>query len=907
MRSLLAHVRAFIRGVRRPSALDRDMSDEMRFHIEMEAERLQRRGLTADEAARQAAIAFGGVEKYRGAGRDSLGLTWTRGLSTDLKLGTRMLRKYPGLTAVALFALSLAIGAGSAYLEFVNDLLHGTLPFPDAERIVGIQMWDRQSGNPEHRVTAEFETWQSELKSFEELAAWRPFERTLVTADGHAEPADGVEITASAFRIASVPPILGRPLVEDDLRPGAPPVALIGYDLWTARFGSNSGVIGQTIRLGQGQYTLVGVMPKGFGLPSTHSLWLPLQLSDAVVARREGPPTRIFGKLAPGVAISTAQAELDANAARAAADFPATHRYLNPVVKPYVESLWSAVEDATMQMTVFYTANVFFIGLLALCGANIATLVFARTATRETEISVRTALGASRARIAGQLFAEALVLSSLAAAIGLVFGSYTLQWVKAVVVAGMGEPLMFWWNDELAPVTIAYAALLALFAAAIIGVIPALKATGPKVQERLKQSTGSTSSGLKFGGVWTGVIVTQVGVTVVFLAIVSLLAWSAYVSGGGKRKQTFPASEYVAARLFLDGVAGRSSTDPLQDRTGYERQFRSTFDELERRLQAEPAIAGVTYGKRLPGMNGEFLQMDIDGLPAPAGQRAHDIRMTSVAPNYFETFSAAIVSGRTFSAGDLAPGRQVAIVDRTFMKRIFNGRDAVGHQLRVAGVDGKDPGDWIEIVGVVADLTDDTNKKPGEAMLYLPAAPEALRPFFMGLHARTNVPAAISRLRVIANDVDPTLRVIEVVPLDQISESDRVALDFFTRLLGGISIVAMVLAAAGVYALMAFTVSRRTAEIGIRVALGANPRRIVLATFSSAFTKILLGILAGAVPAVAIAIGLGPEVSPTSGTNVTIVTCLFATMTVVVITGLACVVPARRALRIQPTDALKSE
>jgi predicted permease len=905
MRSLLAHLRAFWRGVRHPSRLDRDMNDEMRFHIEMETERLQGRGLSADEAGRQAALAFGGVEKYRGAGLDALGLSWTRGLSTDLKLGTRMLKKHPGLTAVALFALSLAIGAGSAYLEFINDLMHGRLPFPDADRIVGIQMWDRQSGNPEHRVTADFVSWRSTLRSFDDLAAYRRIEPTLVMPDGRTESVLAAEITPSAFRIARVPPLVGRPLVEEDARPGAPPVVVIGYDLWTRAMGSDANVIGQAVRIGRQRYTIVGVMPEGFGLPIYHSLWMPLPFSDVPPAHREGPATRIFGKLAPGIAISTAQAELDAAAARAAADFPATHRYLNPVVKLYVESLWSAVEDSTMQTTVFYVANVFFIGLLALCGANIATLVFARTATRETEISVRTALGASRARIAGQLFAEALVLSSVAAILGLTFGVYALKWVKGVVTAGMGEPMMFWWNDQLAPATIVYAAALAVFAAIIIGVIPALKATGPKVQERLKQSTGATSSGLKFGGVWTGVIVTQVGVTVVFLAIVAILAWSAYVTGGGKRRLNLPADQYVSARLFLEERP--VTADPQRDRADYERQFRTTYAELSRRLAAEPAVAGVTYGRRLPGMNGEFKQMDIDGVPAPAGQKAHDIRFTSVAPNYFETFGVSAISGRTFSDGDLNEGRNVAVVDRTFVRRILNGQDALGRQLRMAAAEGAEPGPWIEIVGVVSDLTDDTNKKAGEAMLYLPAAPETVRPFYLGIRARASMPAAISSLRLIANEVDPTLRVIEVLPLDQISESDRVALDFFARLLGGISIVAMVLAVAGVYALMTFTVSRRTAEIGIRVALGANPRRIVWTTFSSALGKIVLGIVAGSVPAAMIAISLGPEVSPSAGTMVSVVTCAFATVTVMVMTALACVVPARRAVRIQPTDALKAE
>lgn len=900
MQSLWAYLRSFWSGVRRPSQLDADMNDEMRFHIEMETKRFQQRGFSADEAARQAALAFGGVEKYRGAGRDALGLTWTRGFSSDLKLGTRMLRKYPGLTAVALFALSLAIGAGAAYLEFLNDLMHGKLPFPDADRIVGIQMWDQQSGDPEHRVTTQFVDWRSSLRSFEDLAAYRALDRTLITDDGRAEPVTGVEMTASAFRIARVPPLLGRPLVDDDERPGAPAVAVIGYDLWTSRFGSDQSVIGRSIRLGRARHTIVGVMPKGFGLPVHDSLWVPLPLDHAIVGRRQGPITKIFGKLAPGATISTAQAELDAATSRAQNDFPATDRYLRPLVKPYVESLWSAVPDSTMQTTVFYSANIFFVGLLALCGANIATLVFARTATRETEISVRTALGASRARIAGQLFAEALVLSSIAAVTGLTVGVFALKWVKGVVVAGSEEPLMFWWNDQLSPLTIVYAAALAVFAAVIIGVTPAMKATSARIQDRLKQSIGAASGALKFGGVWTGIIVTQVAVTVIFLAIVGVLGWSAYVTGGGERERHFPVTEYLSTRLFLD----RTPEEIAADKGGeqYRAQMSKTFVELSRRLEAEPAIASVTYGTRVPGMKFLYTPIEVDGITR-ADQTF--IRTARVAANYLDVFQAPLLSGRMFTAAD--EGRNVAIVDRSFVRHVLNGQDAIGRQVRDAGRDGKQPGPWLEIVGVVADLTDDTNKTTTDSILVTPAAADAIGPLYLVVHARSNIAAVQSRVRVIAGDVDPALRLDEVKTLDNVGDADRVALDFFARLLTGISIVAIVLATAGVYALMAFTVSRRTAEIGIRVALGADPRRIVISTFSKNLAKVSIGLIAGTIPAAAIAISLGPEVSPISGYQLSAMICVSATLTVALMTALACVAPARRALRIQPTDALKSE
>ena len=913
VRGLLALLRSHWRALRSPARVDADMHDEMRLHIEMDAERRMRQGLDAGEARRQAVLAFGGIETWRGASRDALGFTWMRGLSIDLKLGSRMLAKYPGLTIVAVFALSLAIGAGAGYLEFINDLMHGKLPLADAERIVGIQNWDQETGKTEHRSTADFVAWRGALRSFEDLAAYRQIERNLITGDGRVEPVRGVEISAAAFRIARVPPLLGRALVADDERPGAAPVAVIGQNVWMSRFDGEKSAIGRTVRLGNDVYTVVGVMPEGFGLPISHSLWIPLALNAPSYARRDGPPIRIFGKLASGIELSAAQAELTSMALRNASEFPHTDRFIRPIVKPYVESLWSALEDSKMQTMVFYSANVLFLGLLVLCGANVATLVFARTVSRDAEISIRTALGASRARIAGQFFAEALVLCAIAMACGLGFASFALQWVKHTVTVAQGRPLMFWWNDDLSLATFVYAAVLAIVAALIIGVTPALKATGRRVQDRLKHAAGASSASLKFGGVWTVVIVMQVAVTVVFVAIVGILGWAAYVSNGGERPRYFPDTDYVGMQLVFERAP--------------DLRVRAIYQELERRLVAEPGIAGVTYAGRLPGTNQEETRIEVDNGSGAAeagvvkrsdgsviddegdggddGANGRRVRFARVGVNFVETFQAPMIAGRGFTEADLTPGRQVAIVDGTFVRLVLGGRHAIGRRVRDAERNGKPAGPWIEIIGVVRDLTDETGKPAGDAVMYRPTPPEAVPSLHVAVHTKGNPSAVMSRIRIVANEVDPTLRLIEMHTLDNVGESDRLALDFFARLMGGISAVALLLATAGVYALMSFTVARRTPEIGIRLALGASPGRIMRSTFTRALAQVGLGLLIGSIPALALLVNLGPEVAPVAGNHTAMVTCVAATCFVAVVTTLACVMPARRALLVQPTYALK--
>lgn len=925
MHRLLARARSFWRTLRHADRLDGDMEAEMQHHLDLEAERLVReRGLAPGEARRQAAIAFGGVAQYTESGRDVLGVARVRGLSLDVRLGLRMLVRHPGLTIVALLALSIVIGAGAAYLEFLNDVFRPTLPFADGHRIVGIQHWDAETGKAEDRALHDFVSWRGQLRAFDTLGAYRPLDRTLITADDAAEATRGAAISASAFRMLGIPPLLGRPLLEDDERPNAPPVALLGFDLWQARFASDPHIVGQTIRLGRAMHTVVGVMPAGFGFPVSHSLWVPLGVNDPDYPRRAGPPIKIFGRLAPDVSIASAQAELDAVASRAADAFPDTHRHLRPRVLPYVESLWSAEPEARLQRLALYGFNLVFVGLLGVCGANIAALVFARTATRGAEISVRSALGASRARIAAQLFIEALVLALAAAAIGLLVADAGLHWVKATFIAAQETPAMFWWNDQLSLETLAYAGALALLTAAIVGLIPAFNATGARLQEQLRHAAAG-ASGVRLGRTWTGVIVAQVALTVIFLCIVSALAWDLLARRGGARETTFLAERYLSARLDLDRL-DREDAPPLArngDRPSGERgderaraaaqadasfrdRFRAACRELERRLAAEPGITAVTYGTRLPGTNQQELRIEVDGMPAPASSSAGLwVGTADVDMDLFDTFGAPIVAGRSFRLADLEEERPVVIVDQAFVRHALAGQEAIGRRVREAGTNGATPGPWLEIVGVVKDLTVAAHTLAEDAVLYRPAAPGSSSPVQLAVRTSASSTLLAPRLRHLAAAVDPSLRLYDVKTLDQAGLADRLGLLFFTRMLAGISAIALLLSTAGVYALMSFTVARRTPEIGIRVALGAPPRRILADTFSRALAQVGLGVLAGSVPgSLLVTFGLA-EAADGAGVLMALAVIAVVALFMAGVTMLACAGPARRALRIEPTAALK--
>jgi putative ABC transport system permease protein len=916
---VFARIRTYWRGLVRPTELDADMASEMRFHIDMETERLERQGLEPTEARRQAALRFGGIEAHRGAARDALGFTPARGLSVDVKLGLRMLARSPGLTAVALFALTLAIGAGTAYLEFTRDMLHGHMPFPGGDRVVGIVNWDQQTGRPEHRAAYELTQWRGRLATLDEIGGYRLLNRNLITEDGRAEPVRGVAISVAAFRITGTPPLVGRVLDANDERPGAPPVVVLGHDVFSGRFGSDPSVVGRDVRLGADAYTVVGVMPPGFSFPGNHSLWVPLRMPESEQAPLAGGELRLFGRIAPDATLGQAQAEVTASALQLAEAHPGTHRHLRPQVKTFVASRWSAVEDATIQTIVLHATNLFFLGLLALCGANVATLVFARTATRDGEISIRTALGASRARIVGQLFVEALVLSLMAAAAGLAFAYYGLLWAKQVIAAGQRAPVWFWWHDSLSPEAILYALVLAVLAALMVGVVPALKATGPRVQDRLKHASGGSAAGLSFGGVWTAVIVMQAGVTVVFLSLVVTLAWGLFFNNAGDRQLTIPGDEFVVARVNVDRDVVPGAPDPDREQQ-HRRELRGLYERLAERLAAEPGVAGVGYGSRLPGMNHLSLPIELEGGEAAGADGGLLVRSASISPDLLPTLGARLTAGRAFTAADAAPGRHVAIVDRTFVRTVLGGGPAIGRRIRPVSAtreaaDGRsyaldraaadDRGPWLEIVGVVEDLTADVHKHAGDAVVYRPVFADAAWPLYLAVRASGLAPV-MWRLRVLATEVDPSLRLDELQTLADVKAADRVAIDFFLRLLAGIGAVALVLAAAGIYALMSFTVARRTTEIGIRLALGADPRRIVFATFARAMAQVGAGVALGSVPAAAIAAGLGPELNVSATPLTAGLICAVAAGTMLAVTALACVAPARRALGIQPVETLKA-
>jgi putative ABC transport system permease protein len=515
---LIARIQSLWRGTLQTRRVNAELQEEFRHHIELRAADHVRAGMSAAAAARKARAEFGSTEDHVEKARSARGLAWFDEMRIswiDLKLGGRMIVKYPVLTIVGGISMAFAIWVGAGTFEGIRQLVFPSIPLPESDKIVVLQNWDASANRPEFRATHDFMAWRGALRSVHDLGAYRTVTRNLEATEGLAEPVFTAEMTASAFRVLRVPPLLGRTLVEADERPDAPLVAVLGYDLWQSRFGGDSAVIGRMVRITGAPATVVGIMPKRFAFPRTQELWAPLRIDVSAYDPRQGMTIRIFGRLAPGATLEQARTELANHGKIAASDLPRTHEHLRPQLFTFAESV--QLFEGPGESVALLAGNVFVVMLLVLVCANVGLLMFARAATRETEIVVRSALGASRRRIVMQLFAEALVLGSIAAVVGLTAAGWGIRWgldlMRGELTDASGN-FAFWIDGKLSPLTFLYTALLTLLAAAIAGVLPGLLITR-NLGDRLKRATPGAGS-TQLGGIWTAVIVLQLAVTMGF-------------------------------------------------------------------------------------------------------------------------------------------------------------------------------------------------------------------------------------------------------------------------------------------------------------------------------------------------------------------------------------------------------
>ena len=828
----------------------------------------------------------------------------------DFRLGLRMLRRYPGITTVGTVAIAVAVALGSAYFEATDKFLRPRLDISGGARVVSLLEWDVAKQNVEPRAMHDFATWRAQLKTVESLGASNAFVRNLDTGDGRVEPVRGAELTANAFRLMGTPPLLGRTLLDRDERPGEPLVVVIGERVWKTRFDSDPRVVGRMVKVGTANATIVGVMPDAFAFPENHRLWLPLRVDGSTLEPRTGPRVTIFGRLTPGTSLDDAQTELGVIGARMSASSPLTHEHLRPHVTGY-GIIFAGGGEGRFFTALLTIVNGIFLLLLAIMCTNVATLVFARTATRSWEITVRSALGASRGRIIGQLFSEALVLTAVGTVVGLLLSRVALRLALGQFAAG--DNLPFWLDESLSGRTVLYAFGLALFGAGIVGILPALRVTRVNIQDMLRNESAGRS-GLRFGGFWTAVIIVQVAITVAFIPLAAGGVFEA--NRFDERADAIGADRFLAAHVAID------RDDLGVDSATHAARVRSSFDALEARLSAEPGIEAVAFADRLPVKDQLEYGFAVDTSAGAPREGLRVSPMTYVSRGYLAAFGASIIAGRDFASSEYERlGGRVLIVNEAFARHVF-GRsnraegevserakapfvaqlNPVGQRVRLLSYNadetlfGVDTAQWLEIVGVVANFGWQAPLPEDQAAMYRPTLGGDGPASNLALRVRDPVVFA-SRLRAIAAEVDPMIRLTGVQQLGTVSDDEARISWTLTAVAWLVGFMVLMLSATGIHALMSFTVARRTREIGIRAALGAHHGRLIAAIFSRAFLQIGAGIVVGSSLAALAGFGSAKQV-----------VLLVAADAIMLVVGLvACAVPVRRALRIDPMEALRAE
>jgi putative ABC transport system permease protein len=869
---------------------DRDLQRELAGHVAMAEDELRRKGHAPAEAARLARVTAGGSIQALEAMRDQRGFPWLTSSWLDFKLGLRLLARNWGLTLVGGLATALAISIAAVIFAAFDTMLWSPLPLDEGDRVVAVQVWDREAGRRRDTTRQDFDRWRDSLQSIDDLGAFQTIRRNVIAPDNSVELANVAAITANGFRIARVPALIGRPIADADAASNAAPVVVIGHDVWQRRFAGARDVIGRELRLGNDVHTVIGVMPDGFKFPLNFGYWIPLRFEGDGPLRNTGPEGAVFGRLAADATLARAHAEVSALGILPTRDAQLDAGQNRARVVPYTFAFTGDFEAGEVGLFWSLSSLALVLLLLPPC-ANIAILNYARVVTRQQEFAARHALGGSRARIVWQLFIEALVLTTAAAGAALL----VLRVVSVVVAERLqnmpgGPP--FWMSFGVSYRTLIFIAFLALVGAAVSGLVPALQATGRLA--RLGAGALASRTSMRLGATWTTLVIAQVAFSVGVLPLAAELAWGTLrtgVVGPG-----FAAEEFATARIALE--------------SGPSALFENRQRELARRLQEEPGIVGVATALQPPGEE-PWVFVDIEGRDAPTETLNGKLpgfaaRFNQVDAAFFDIYPVPAIAGRGFNEGDSAKEADAVIVNRNFAETIAPGGNALGRRFRyVRPMEGEwtfgpAANTWFEVVGVVGNLPVTTDAR----VAYHALAPGQIHPANLQLRLRGDSQGLAERLRDVVATVDPMLHVDEVRTLAEIYREHRFGDNLGAITIGAVTGSVLLLSAAGLYALMAFTVAQRRREIGIRSALGAPPMQLVAAVFRRAFWQIGAGAAVGMLAAYFT--GVYVPIEEIGGLPIPGV-LPGAAMFMLAIGVFAAFGPARRGLRIDPTEALRSE
>lgn len=800
----------------------------------------------------------------------------------DIRYAIRNLIKRPGFTLIAVLTLAIGIGANTAIFSAIHALLLKPLPFPELDRVVAI--WDKMPsrGVVHNEVTmANYLDWRAQNQSFEQLALYRWWSANLTGVDP-PERLQGFLVTANFIDVTGLKPIMGRNFTEEENQPGKDGVAIITHSLWQRRFGGDPHIINKTITVNSLQRTVIGVMPERFNFPKGAEVYAPIALTPELMRNRLSHSYYVIGSLKPGATIETAQADIDNITARLEKQYTETNVGWGATVYPIVADTVRQYDTALWVMM----GAVGFVLLIA-C-ANVANLMLARATGRQREIALRAALGASRWRIMRQLLTESLIVALVGGACGVLVGFWGLDALRA---ANPGDAARFapgWYQLGINLPVLLFTLGLSFCSGLVFGLAPAWQLSKPNLNDALKE--GSRQMSGSSHRLRSSLVVFEVALSLVLLVGAGLLVRS-FLSLLNTNPG-FDPHNLMTMNLVLPSAKYKDA----QQRAAF-------YTDLVQRVKATPGVESAAVVNYLPlgGSNSSDAYL-IEGEAEPPPGQENEGRYRASTPDYFQTMRIPIVSGRAFTEQDKAGAAPVVIVNETLARKHWPGQDAVGKRFRIFGPIDRNP--WLEVVGVVADVKHDLNL-PVTPEFYLPQAQDPWSA--MVLVARTTVdPTSLAAtLRQQVWSIDKDQPVFDLRTMQEVRSMSVTMYSFSSVMLGLFAGIALLLASIGIYGVMAFAVTQRTQEIGIRMALGARGADVLKLIVSQGMKLALLGIafgLLGAWGLTRFMAGLLVGVQATDLLTFAVVSaCLF------VAALLACYLPARRATKVDPLVALRYE
>lgn len=888
--TLWARCRSWLSGLFRRDRVERDMDEELRFHMDAYASDLIARGVSRAEAQRRARAEFGSLERAKDECRDARGISIVSSFVQDVRYGVRTWRRNPAFTVTAILTLALGIGANATIFSWVRTILLNPLPGASgADRIMTIEML-----TPSHESTEtsylDFVDFRDRLSTIESMSVAQPIAFAVGT-DTAVERVWGELLSGNGFDLLRVRPEIGRFFTgpeRDDVQ-NAHPVAVISHDYWTSHYRESDAVLGSTLRINRQDFSIIGVAPAGFHgtMPGLRfDLWVPATMYGSLTATghwmledRKTRMFRVLARLAPGVTVDGARSELTSLAGRMAELDAPTNAGMSATLVPFWQSHYGLQDRSRAPLIVLMGAS--GVVLLIVC-ANVANLLLARATSRRREFAVRIALGASRGRLVRQLLTEVLLLTVMAAASALVLAAWlsgSLRWL----LPSSALPTLLVPSIDVG--VLAFTAGVSFLAAALAGVAPAFAASRGTASAALNEGGRSGGPGVESARLRGLLVAAEVALAAVALVGAGLFLKNFYLAR--TIQPGFDPDHVTVARLNLSAAAFDAKDADVFSR------------HLRERLEALPGVTNVTYADYVPlsVSRGSWEDLQIKGY-VPGQNENMKLYRNLVAPGYFDLMKIAVVEGRDFTVQDDITRAPVMIVNREFARRFLPEGGAIGHEVHGWGR-------WFQIVGVVENSKVYRLTETAVPYFYVPIRqiyrPEMGLAFFVRTSGtgEDGVTAFMRESRA----VDPGVPIFDAMPMsDAISSSlfdERISASLLSVLAG----VAVVLAAIGLYGVMSYAVTQRTQEIGIRLTLGAQPRDVMRLVVGQGLQLTLIGLAAGAAAAFVLGGALTamlPTVSPAD------VSVYGGAAVFIVVTALAATAfPARRAMRVDPTTATR--